>query len=85
MNYEHCKIFYCVGKHKNITKAANELYSSQPAVSRAIMSLENELGCRLFIRNKNGVEFTHEGQTLFNYEASRTPSCLKPRRKSAVR
>lgn len=85
MNYEHCKIFYCVGKHKNITKAANELYSSQPAVSRAIMSLENELGCRLFIRNKNGVEFTHEGQTLFNYASIAYTSCLKPRRKSAVR
>ncbi len=77
MNYEHCKIFYCVGKHKNITKAANELYSSQPAVSRAIMSLENELGCRLFIRNKNGVEFTHEGQTLFDYASIAYTQLLK--------
>ncbi len=67
MNYEYYKIFYCVGKHKNITRAAAELYSSQPAVTRAVQNLETELGCRLFIRTKKGVEFTHEGQTLFNY------------------
>lgn len=67
MNYEYYKIFYYVGKHKNITKAAAELYSSQPAVTRAIQNLEAELGCRLFIRNKYGVEFTHEGKTLYEY------------------
>lgn len=67
MNYEYYKIFYYVGKHKNITRAAVEMYSSQPAVTRAIQNLETELGCRLFIRTKNGVEFTHEGKTLFDY------------------
>ncbi len=67
MNYEYYKIFYYVGKHKNITRAAVELYSSQPAVTRAIQNLEAELGCRLFVRTKSGVEFTHEGQTLFDY------------------
>ena len=67
MNYEYYKIFYYVGKHKNITRAAVELYSSQPAVTRAIQNLESELGCRLFVRTKSGVEFTHEGQTLFDY------------------
>lgn len=67
MNYEYYKIFYYVGKHKNITKAAAELYSSQPAVTRAIQNLENELGCRLFTRNKTGVEFTFEGKTLYEY------------------
>lgn len=67
MNYEYYKIFYYVGKHKNITRAATELYSSQPAVTRAVQNLENELGCRLFIRTKSGVDFTHEGQLLFDY------------------
>lgn len=67
MNYEYYKIFYYVGKHKNITKAAAELYSSQPAVTRAIQHLESELDCRLFTRNKTGVEFTHEGETLYEY------------------
>ena len=67
MNYEYYKIFYYVGKHKNITRAAAELYSSQPAVTRAIQNLETDLGCRLFVRTKNGVDFTHEGQKLFEY------------------
>ena len=77
MNYEYCKIFYYVGKHKNITKAAAELYSSQPAVSRAIQSLEQELGCRLFVRNKSGVEFTHEGKLLFEYASVAYTQLLK--------
>lgn len=67
MNYEYYKIFYHVGKQKNITRAAAELYSSQPAVTRAIQKLEAELGCPLFIRTKSGVEFTHEGQKLYDY------------------
>lgn len=77
MNYEYCKIFYYVGKHKNITKAAAELYSSQPAVSRAIQSLEQELGCRLFVRNKSGVEFTHEGKILYEYASMAYSQLLK--------
>lgn len=77
MNYEYCKIFYYVGKHKNITKAAAELYSSQPAVSRAIQSLEQELGCRLFVRNKSGVEFTHEGKILYEYASVAYTQLLK--------
>ena len=67
MNYEYYKIFYCVGKHKNITRAAEELYSSQPAVTRFIQNMESELNCRLFVRTKKGVEFTHEGELLYEY------------------
>ncbi len=70
MNYEYYKIFNCVGKHKNITRAAEELYSSQPAVTRAIQKMEAELNCRLFVRTKSGVEFTHEGQTLYRYSSA---------------
>lgn len=67
MNYEYYKIFYYVGKHKNITRAATELFSSQPAVTRVIQNMEHEFGCRLFSRTKSGVEFTREGELLFNY------------------
>lgn len=66
MNYEHYKVFITVGKHQNITRAAEELYSSQPAVTRIIHSMEAELGCRLFVRSKNGVEFTREGKNLYD-------------------
>lgn len=67
MIYDHYRTFYYVGKHKSLSKAAAELYSSQPAISRTIQKLEAELGCQLFIRSKGGVSFTHEGETLFEY------------------
>ena len=67
MNYEYYKIFYHVAKHKNSTKAATELYSSQPAVTRALQNMEGELGCKLFIRKKTGVELTREGENLYKY------------------
>lgn len=67
MNYDYYRTFYYVGKHKSLSKAAAELYSSQPAISRTIQKLEAEMGCQLFIRGKTGVSFTHEGQTLFEY------------------
>lgn len=59
--------FYVVAKNKNITKAANELYVSQPSVTQAIKSLENQIGATLFIRTKEGVTLTEEAKVLFEY------------------
>ena len=47
------RIFYVVAKKGNITKAAEELFISQPAVTQAIHSLESQIGAPLFIRAKN--------------------------------
>lgn len=58
-------IFYVVGKTGNISKAARELYISQPAVSRAIQKLEGSLDTLLFKRNSRGVSLTPEGELLF--------------------
>ena len=61
-NFEYYKIFYYVAKYENLTKAATVLKTSQPAVTRTIHKLENELGCRLFTRSKTGmqpVSYTH--------------------------
>ena len=41
------------------------LFTSQPAVSRSMAALERELGCRLFIRNRRGVELTPEGRIFY--------------------
>ncbi len=59
------KVFYIVAKTKNITKASTLLLVSQPAVSRTLKNMEEQLGCKLLIRSKKGVELTKEGQLLF--------------------
>ena len=51
-------------KHKNITKAAEELYISQPSLSNQIIKLEDELGIKLFERKKHRVELTEAGQVF---------------------
>ena len=61
------KVFYTVATVGNITKAAEELYISQPAVTKAIHQLENSLGGTLFIRTKKGVSLTEEGKVLLEY------------------
>ena len=53
-------IFYTVGKTSNISKAAKELYISQPAISKAIRRLEEELQTVLFKRSSRGVFLTDE-------------------------
>lgn len=61
------KVFSKVGKCKSFSKAAEELYMTQPAVSQAIMQLERELDVRLFNRTAKGVTLTTEGNHLFEY------------------
>lgn len=58
-------IFYTVGRTGNISLAAKELYISQPAISRAVRKLEENLGTVLFKRSSRGVTFTPEGAALF--------------------
>ena len=65
INYEYYKIFYYVAKYKSFTKAANVLYSNQPNISRTILKLEKELNCKLFLRSKNGLTLTPEGEKLY--------------------
>ena len=69
-NFEYYKIFYYVAKYENLTKAATVLKISQPAVTRTIHKLENELGCRLFTRSKTGMQLTPEGRTFYGYVAA---------------
>lgn len=66
-NLNHYKIFYEAAKAGNISKAAETLYISQPAVSKSITRLEQSLGQTLFIRSKRGVKLTAEGTTLYTY------------------
>lgn len=61
------KIFYAVAKAGNISKAAKELFISQPAISKSISKLEENLGVALFTRNSRGVQLTAEGQVLYSH------------------
>ena len=67
MNMELYRTFYYVAKSSSISKASEQLYITQPAVSRAIRQLEEALGCQLFVRTSKGVKLTQEGEILSNY------------------
>ncbi|NLP16984.1 MAG: LysR family transcriptional regulator [Clostridiales bacterium] len=60
-------VFNCVAETGNISQASKLLYVSQPAVSKAIASLEEIMNLTLFIRNSRGVRLTEEGQLLYQY------------------
>jgi DNA-binding transcriptional LysR family regulator len=66
-NYEHYKIFCKIVECKSISKAASQLYVSQPAVSLAVKQLESNLNVQLFFRTQKGVTLTAEGEVLYNY------------------
>lgn len=66
-NLNNYYIFYIVAKAGNISKAANLLFVSQPAISKSISKLEDELGIILFNRSSRGVTLTEEGKILFEY------------------
>ncbi|WMJ87529.1 LysR family transcriptional regulator [Anaerocolumna sp. MB42-C2] len=67
INLELYRIFYTTAKLGSISKAAKELYTSQPAVSQAIKQLEQKLGGELFYRDARGVSLTTEGEVLYRY------------------
>jgi len=66
-NLEYYKTFYYVAKEKSLTKAANILSISQPAVSQAMRMLEDSLGTKLFLRSSRGIRLTPEGEILYEY------------------
>ena len=67
VDFELYKIFYVVANTGNITKASNKLMISQPAITKQIKRLEEQLGGELFIRTKRGVTLTDNGKEVYNY------------------
>lgn len=67
INLELYKIFYHVVKAGSISRASQQLFISQPAVSQAIKKLESKLGGQLFVRAPKGITLTPEGEVLFKY------------------
>ena len=62
--------FCAVSRYHSITQAAQKLYVTQPAISSAIKELEKEFSINLFIRSKNHITLTKEGE-LFYEKASK--------------
>ena len=67
INYEYYRVFYYAAKCGNLTKAAALLQNSQPNLTRAIKTLEAELGCTLFSRTNRGLILTPEGEALYRH------------------
>ena len=67
VDLELYRVFYTVAKHKHMTKASEELHTSQPAISQSIKNLDSQLGVTLFLRNNKGMELTEEGKMFYEY------------------
>lgn len=66
MDIQKLNAFLCVARHQNFTKASEELFISQPALSKKISDFEKELGVKLLERNNRLVALTPAGKTLFH-------------------
>lgn len=66
VDLEQYKIFVIVADEKNITRASERLHISQPAVSKHIKNLEDNLQIKLFNRTNYGIELTPEGNNIYN-------------------
>ncbi|WML60728.1 LysR family transcriptional regulator [Neobacillus sp. PS2-9] len=61
------RLFIEVAKHKSITKAAENMHISQPALSKSLMALEDELGMKLIIRTNKTSDLTDAGKVVLEY------------------
>src|SRR6195952_2479927 len=61
------KVFYTVAQRLSFTKAAGELFITQPAVTKHIKELEQQLNVQLFKRNGNNINLTTAGKVLLQY------------------
>src|SRR3972149_1598767 len=64
MNPHHLRTFLAVRRHLNYTRAAEEVFLTQPAVSRQVRQLEEKLGVRLFEQIGKSLHLTDAGETL---------------------
>ena len=61
------KVFQSVAKNQSFTKAAGEMFITQPAITKHIKALEDDLGLRLFDRRGSTIFLTNSGEVLLKY------------------
>lgn len=69
LRIEHLKYFLMIATQQSISKAAEQLYISQPALSESLRNLEKEVGVPLAIRSRHGVTLTEEGKEFAQFAA----------------
>ena len=74
MELDHLKAFVAASEELHFSRAAKRLHLSQPALSKQIQQLEEELGLKLFIRNRRSVQLSQEGEFLLE-KVKLTLSC----------
>ena len=67
INLNSLKIFLEVANSKSFLDASNKLFISQPAISKSMSKLEEDLGIVLFYRANKGISLTPSGETLYRY------------------
>lgn len=66
MDVNQLKTFCSVAKLRSFSKASNEVHLTQSAISRQVAQLEEDLGVRLFIRKRDGIVLTQQGELLLD-------------------
>ena len=64
MNFQHLIVLASVGKYLNLTRVSEVLHTSQPAISRSLKMLEEDLKAKLYARKGRGIELTEKGKSL---------------------
>jgi DNA-binding transcriptional LysR family regulator len=67
MELRHLRTIVAVAQHRSLTRAGEELYLTQSAISQQIRRLERELGIEVFRRTSRSVELTAEGRVILGY------------------
>lgn len=67
MDEKDWKILHAIFEERNITKAAERLFTSQPSLTYRLQQMEEEVGVKIVWRSKKGIKFTSEGEYLVKY------------------
>lgn len=70
MNLKDAQIILSLNRTKNITKTAEQLFITQPALSKRIQNMEAELGVPILLRHQKGIVFTPVGEKVIEYAQS---------------